>query len=60
MDPNTPHLPYDGQRARRGSSSFDPTMSKSSVRNIAISDWLQAGSLVVAAGIVWIALYLSR
>jgi hypothetical protein len=60
MDLNTPHLPYDSQRSRRGSSSFANRITKGSLRGIAASDWLQAASVVVAAAVIWIALYYTR
>lgn len=58
MDVNSPQLPYQGQRARRGSSSF--TNRLGSLRSIAVADWLQIGSVFVAAAVIWIALYYTR
>ena len=63
MDINTPHLPYDAQRSRRGSSSFGQKLGKTlpmPLRGIAISDWLQIASVVVAGAVIWIALYYTR
>jgi hypothetical protein len=60
MDMNTPNLPYQGQRARRGSSSFSGQIAKGSIRSIAVSDWLQAASVIVAAAVIWVALYYTR
>jgi hypothetical protein len=30
------------------------------LRGIAIADWMQAGSVVVAGAVIWIALYYTR
>jgi hypothetical protein len=61
MDINSSHLPYQTQHARRGSSSFSQRLGKSMpLRGISTADWLQIASVVVAAAVVWIALYYTR
>ncbi len=61
MDINTPNLPYQTQHARRGSSSFTQRLGKAMpLRGISAADWLQIASVVVAAAVVWIALYYTR
>ena len=63
MDINTPHLPYETQRARRGSSSFGRRLSRAvptQLRGISVADWLQVASIAVAGAVVWIALYYTR
>jgi hypothetical protein len=44
MNPNTPHLPRDKQQNRR----------------IAAADLMQAISVIVSAGVIWLALYYTR
>jgi hypothetical protein len=58
MDINSPQVPYQSQRARRGSSSF--LHRKGTLQGIAVADWLQAASIAVAAAVIWIALYYTR
>ena len=61
MHINTPHLPYESQRARRGSSSFGRRLGKAMpLRLASIADWMQIVSVAVAAAIIWIALYYTR
>jgi hypothetical protein len=61
MDMNTPHLPYKDQPARRGSSSFAHRLSKAMpLKGFDAADWLQVASIVVAAAVIWIALYYTR
>jgi len=61
MDPNGPHLPYEHQRSRRGSSSFANRVGRvTGLRGIAFADWLSAASLIVAAAIIGIALFYSH
>ena len=58
MDFNSPQVPFQTERARRGSSSSAKT--KGTLRGIAMADWLQAASVVVAAAVIWVALYYTR
>ena len=61
MDIDRPQLPYDSHRARRGSSSFAMRLGRAlPLRGVSTSDWLLIASLIVAAGVVVIALYYTR
>jgi len=61
MNVNPPHIPYQTQHARRGSSSFTQRLGGAlPLRGISVADWMQFASIVVAGAVVWIALYYTR
>ena len=61
MDINTPHLPYETSRTRRGSSSFTARLGQAMpLRGISVADWLQIVSVGVAGVVIWVALYYTR
>jgi hypothetical protein len=61
MDIDRPPLPYQSQRARRGSSSFGLRLGKAKpARWISVADWLQIASIAVALAVIAFALYYTR
>jgi len=61
IDVNTPHLRYHRERTRRGSRSFALRLGRAlPLRWMSASDVLQAISVIIAVGVIWLALYYTR